>query len=198
VKILKKSCLEHTFPHPGNHPQKVRLFHYMLIPDNFGDKHSILFQLLPNHTIYPSASYHTQFAYFNPRVGLGFGCPPPQLPRRGSFTAQTIISHTSDPQVSLSLDSALELAVFTHTPPGATFSSNIAQGEYGYKIMVDEVEVWGCGVDNARDEQKRAWEYERTEAERRQNVRVREDLASDRALLEMAGIIGANRSGGSI
>lgn len=60
------------------------------------------------------------------------------------------------------------------------------------------MEVWGCGVEDARDEQRRAWEYERREAERRQNVRVREDLSADRALLEMAGLIGGNRSGGSV
>jgi hypothetical protein len=67
-----------------------------------------------------------------------------------------------------------------------------------FKIEVHEVEVWGCGVESARGEQRRAWEYERTEAERRQNLRVREDLDMDRALLEMAGIIGSNRSGGSV
>ena len=58
--------------------------------------------------------------------------------------------------------------------------------------------MWGCGLDNARDEQKRAWEYERKEAERRQSVRIREDVAGDRALLELAGVIGGNRSGGSV
>jgi hypothetical protein len=66
------------------------------------------------------------------------------------------------------------------------------------KIEIGEVEVWGCGLDDAKDEQRRAWEYERKEAERRQSVRVKEDLAGDRALLEMAGIIGGNRSGGSV
>lgn len=114
------------------------------------------------------------------------------------MTAQTLIQHTSDPQVSLSLDPALELAHFTHIPPGATFSGNPAHGEYKWKVEVGEVEVWGCGLEDARDEQKRAWEYERREAERRQNVRVREDLQADRALLEMAGLIGGNRSGGSV
>jgi hypothetical protein len=169
-----------------------------LTTENFGDKSSLLFQLVPTHTLYPSASYHTQFAYFHPKVGLGFGSPPPQLIRRQSMTASTLISHTSDPQVSLSLDSALEYGNFSHIPPGATFQSNVIHGEYHIKIEVDEVEVWGCGLDKARDEQKRAWEYERKEAERRQNVRIREDLAGDRALLEMAGIIGSNRSGGSV
>jgi hypothetical protein len=109
-----------------------------------------------------------------------------------------MIQHTSDPQVSLSLDSALEFAHFTHIPPGATYTSHIARGEFDHRIEIDEVEVWGCGVDKAKDDQKRAWEYERKEAERRQNVRIREDLAGDRALLEMAGIIGGNRSGGSV
>jgi hypothetical protein len=166
--------------------------------ENFGDKASLLFQLIPIHTLFPAASYHTQFAYFNPRIGLGFGSPPPTLPRRSSIPSTTLITHTSDPQVSLSLDSALEFAHFSHIPPGGTFQANSAHGEYVFKIEVDEVEVWGCGVESARGEQRRAWEYERTEAERRQNVRVREDLDMDRALLEMAGIIGSNRSGGSV
>lgn len=170
----------------------------MLTEENFGDKSSILFQLLPTHTIYPSTPYHTQFAYFHPRVGLGFGSAPPFLPRRSSIPSGTLISHSADPQVSLSIDSALEYAVFTHIAPGGSFAANVAHEEYSYKIEVEEVEVWGCGVDNARDEQKRAWEWERREAERRQNVRVREDLEFDRALLEMAGIIGGNRSGGSM
>jgi len=115
------------------------------------------------------------------------------------MTSQTLIQHTSDPQVSLSLDPALELAHFTHIPPGATFTGNAADGEFKWGVEVGEVEVWGCGVEDAREEQRRAWEYERREAERRQNLRVREDLSSDRALLEMAGLIGGgNRSGGSM
>jgi hypothetical protein len=71
-------------------------------------------------------------------------------------------------------------------------------GEFQWRVEIAEVEVWGCGVEDAREEQRRAWEWERREAERRQNIRVREDLAGDRALLEMAGLIGGNRSGGSV
>ena len=158
----------------------------------------MLFQLLPTHSVYPSVAYHTQFAYFHPRIGLGFGLVPPQLPRRQSLTSQTLIQHTSDPQTSLSLDPAFEHARFTHIPPGATYQSNAVHGDYSYKIEIDEVEVWGCGLDNAREEQRQAWEFERKEAERRQTIRVREDLSGERALLEMAGIIGGNRSGGSV
>ena len=170
-----------------------------MIKENFGEKSSFLFQLLPTHSVYHSASYHTQFAYFHPRIGLGFGSPPPQLLRRQSLTSQTLIQHTSDPQVSLSLDPALEHGNFTHIPPGSTYQATLMRGEYSFKFEIEEVEVWGCGLDDARDEQKRAWEYERKEAERRQSIRIREDLAGDRALLEMAGIIGrSNRSGGSV
>jgi hypothetical protein len=169
-----------------------------LLQENFGDKSSFLFQLYPIHSVYPPVPYHSQFAYFNPRLGMGFGSAPPQLPRRQSITSQTLIQHTSDPQVSLLLDPALELATFTHIAPGGTYQANISQGEYKYRFDISEVEVWGCGVDDAREEQRRAWEFERREAERRQSVRIKEDLSSDRALLEMAGIIGGNRSGGSV
>jgi TLD len=163
----------------------------------------MLFQLSPTHAVYKATPYHTQLAYFSPRLGLGFGVPPPQPTRRQSFSAQTLIQHTTDPQVSLSLDPSLELASFTHTPPGGTFAASVGAGtmgtgEFRWRVELAEVEVWGCGVEDAREEQRRAWEWERREAERRQNIRVREDLAGDRALLEMAGLIGGNRSGGSV
>ena len=148
--------------------------------------------------MYKSVSYHTQIAYFNPRIGLGFGSAPPHLPRRSSITNHTLIQHTSDPQVSLSLDPGLEHAKFTHIQPGGTFQASLGQGNYECSIDIEDVEVWGCGVDNAKEEQRRAWEYERKEAERRKSVRIGEDAATDRALLELAGIIGGNRSGGSL
>ena len=167
--------------------------------ENFGDKSSFLFQLSPLHTTYQTASYHTQFVYFHHKTGIGFGCAPPtQMGHHAHLTTQSILRHTSDPQVALSLDPSLEQGMFTHIPPGSTFQANPAHGEVAYHFEIDDVEVWGCGIDQAREEQRRAWEWERREAERRQNVRIREDLAGDRALLEMAGIIGGNRSGGSV
>jgi hypothetical protein len=165
--------------------------------ENFGDKSSILFQLSPIHTTYQTASYHTQFVYFHSKTGIGFGCAPP-IQGHHQFSTQTMLRHTSDPQVSVSLDPSLEKGEFTHIPPGSTFQANPVHGEVVYHFEIDDVEVWGCGIDKAREEQRRAWEWERREAERRQNVRIREDLAGDRALLEMAGIIGGNRSGGSV
>ena len=46
--------------------------------------------------------------------------------------------------------------------------------------------------------QKRAWEFEKREAEARKGVRRGTDREADWALLEMAGLVGQGGSGGSM
>ncbi|BFZ56253.1 Restriction of telomere capping protein 5 [Savitreella phatthalungensis] len=60
---------------------------------------------------------------------------------------------------------------------------------------IDDVEVWGLGGD--REAQRKAWEWEQKETERRKQINVR-DLQAEYDLLEMAGLVGQNRSGGSM
>lgn len=61
------------------------------------------------------------------------------------------------------------------------------------------MEVWGCGGDKEQEEQRQRWEWEEREAEARRKVNLGTgDIEADRALLEMAGLIGGNRSGGSM
>ena len=75
-----------------------------------------------------------------------------------------------------------------------------AERELGkVKAAVESLEVWGCGGDaEARVQaERRAWEAREAEARRRINLGTG-DVAADRALLEMAGLVGAHRSGGSM
>jgi hypothetical protein len=59
--------------------------------------------------------------------------------------------------------------------------------------------VWGCGGDAETQQQRERWAWEEREAEARRRVNLGTgDIEADRALLEMAGLIGANRSGGSM
>jgi predicted mannosyl-3-phosphoglycerate phosphatase (HAD superfamily) len=61
------------------------------------------------------------------------------------------------------------------------------------------LEVWGCGGDDEAKAQAARWAWEEREAEARRKVNLGTgDIEADRALLEMAGLVGANRSGGSM
>jgi hypothetical protein len=61
------------------------------------------------------------------------------------------------------------------------------------------LEVWGCGGDEEAREQRDRWAWEEREAEARRKINLGTgDIEADRALLEMAGLIGGNRSGGSM
>jgi hypothetical protein len=65
--------------------------------------------------------------------------------------------------------------------------------------MIDALEVWGHGGAEEAEEQKRAWAWEEREAEARRRINLGTgDIDADRELLKMAGLIGADRSGGSM
>ena len=61
------------------------------------------------------------------------------------------------------------------------------------------MEVWGCGGDEEAQKQRAAWAWEEREAAARRNVNLGKDIEADRALLEMAGLVGNHgASGGSM
>ncbi len=136
----------------------------------FGDSATRMIQCLPYHRLFKAPELR-RLSYFSKHFGIGVGCLPP-----------TEKSH--DPgTLSLVVDSSLEYAIFRHytSPPE--------------RISITEVEVWGLGGD--REAQRKAWLWEENEAQRRREVNIH-DLENDRNLLEMAGLIRQNRSGGSI
>lgn len=63
---------------------------------------------------------------------------------------------------------------------------------------IEDIEVWGCGGEDEAEAQKKAWAWEEREALLRRQITLGKDVEADRALLEMAGLIGQNRSGGSV
>ncbi len=114
--------------------------------------------------------------------------------------------------VSLAIDSGFEFGVFTHDygagrlagGGGAAFAAAGPGGrrfDFQERFRVDDIEVWGCGGDDEARVQRERWEWEAREAEARRRVNLGTgDPAADRALLEMAGLVGGrgSRSGGSM
>ncbi|KAI1209791.1 TLD-domain-containing protein [Annulohypoxylon truncatum] len=167
----------------------------------FGGEDMLLFQLAPIHDVFPASIINRDYvAFAKPPItnpGINFGCPHPRVSQSSRHQS---IRHLGP--VSLVVDSSFEFGVFTHdyASRGGAFATS-ASRKYNFqeRFQVDEIEVWGCGGDEEARIQREKWEWEAREAEARRRVNLGTgDIAADRALLEMAGLVGANRSGGSM
>ncbi|GAB0133234.1 Restriction of telomere capping protein 5 [Epichloe bromicola] len=167
----------------------------------FGDSETVLFQLEPVHDVFPASTINTDYVAFTKPPGnqpcLSFGAPHPK-PRKSS-RADT---HYSMGAVSLLLNDSFEFGVFNHdyTSRGGAFRTSISRRhDFQDRFEIDQLEVWGCGGDGEAKAQAERWAWEEREAEARRKINLGTgDIEADRALLEMAGLVGANRSGGSM
>ncbi|KAI1812963.1 TLD-domain-containing protein [Poronia punctata] len=167
----------------------------------FGDNETVLFQLSPIHDVFAASTLNRNYACFtkspSAHPGISFGSPPPQT---SSSSRHSPIRPLGP--VSLCIDSSFEFGVFNHdyTSGGGAFSTSTSRRfNFQERFSIDDIEVWGCGGDEEAKIQRERWEWEAREAEARRRINLGTgDIAADRALLEMAGLIGTNRSGGSM
>ncbi|KAL2755741.1 hypothetical protein ACRALDRAFT_1071044 [Sodiomyces alcalophilus JCM 7366] len=172
----------------------------------FGDPDStVLFQLEPVHDVFPASQINRDYvALTKPpsnHAQLSVGCPHPR-PSKARAKATRGDTLFSLGAVSLLLDDSFEYAVFNHdyTSRGGAFRPSVTRKfDFQDRFEVESLEVWGCGGDAEAKAQAEHWAWEAREAEARRKVNLGTgDVETDRALLEMAGLIGANRSGGSM
>lgn len=161
----------------------------------FGDLNTQIIQLAPKQEIFKAHAYGNIFLN---TVGGGIGI--------GS--SQPIIKSNNKRylpgNVSLNIDDTLEFATFRHVGYGGLFSPGsllLKKGKektlFEYRMIIQDLEVWGCGSEKEIKEQVYQWEWEEAEAKRRQNVNL-QSIGEDRAILEMAGLIGQYQNGGSV
>jgi len=166
-----------------------------------GNTETILFQLEPTHEVFKASSINNDYVSFTKpptsHAGIGIGNPHPKpKPTAG------LASHVMLGDVSLMLDASFEFGVFTHnytSGGGAFHNSATRRHDWQDRFEIESLEVWGCGGDEEAEQQRQRWEWEEREAEARRKINLGSgDIEADRALLEMAGIIGGNRGGGSM
>ncbi|KAI0015698.1 TLD-domain-containing protein [Xylariomycetidae sp. FL0641] len=167
----------------------------------FGGDDMVLFQLAPTHDVFPASLLNQDYVAFtrppttNP--GISFGCPQPKASQAARHAT---LRHLGP--VSLVIDSSFEFGVFTHdyTSRGGAYATSVSRRyDFQERFLVEDIEVWGCGGDEEAKVQRERWEWEAREAEARRRINLGTgDVAADRALLEMAGLVGGNRSGGSM
>lgn len=206
--IFNDSLPPKRFPN-GSPPDRERLVFgaYMKQPwrhthrECFGGDDMLLFQLAPVHDVFPASMINRDYAAFTKpptaNSGINFGCPHPRTSQSSRYAS---IRHLGP--ISLVIDSSFEYGVFTHdyTSRGGAYATSVSRKyDFQERFQIDEMEVWGCGGDAEAKIQRERWEWEAREAEARRRVNLGTgDVAADRALLEMAGLIGTNRSGGSM
>jgi hypothetical protein len=172
--------------------------------DAFGGEDTMLFQLKPVHDVFRSSSVNTDRVTFSrpsaatAHAGVAFGCPP-----SGQTTHNRHASGVMElGAVSLVLDSSFEFGCFTHdysSRGGAFRNSVVRKYDFQERFLVEDLEIWGCGGDDEARAQAERWTWEAREAEARRRINLGTgDIEADRALLEMAGLIGGSRSGGSM
>ncbi|KAK6077081.1 Restriction of telomere capping protein 5 [Seiridium cupressi] len=167
----------------------------------FGGDDMTLFQLGPVHDVFQASVINKDYVAFtrppNNNPGITIGCP---IPKTGQASRHESLRALGP--VSLVIDSSFEFGVFTHdyTSRGGAFSTSASRKfDFQERFQIDDIEVWGCGGDAEAKAQRERWEWEAREAEARRRINLGTgDVAADRALLEMAGLIGGNRSGGSM
>ncbi|TDZ17867.1 Restriction of telomere capping protein 5 [Colletotrichum orbiculare MAFF 240422] len=167
----------------------------------FGESDTVLFQLEPVHDVFPASKYNSDYISFTKpptnRPMLGVGCPHPRASQ--THRRNSIMSLGS---VSLLLDDSFEYGVFTHdwTAAGGAFhTSQSRKFDFQDRFEIESLEVWGCGGDEEAKSQAERWAWEAREAEARRKINLGTgDIAADRALLEMAGLVGHGQSGGSM
>ncbi|KAK4153374.1 restriction of telomere capping protein 5 [Chaetomidium leptoderma] len=169
----------------------------------FGADDTLLFQLQPVHDVFRASTVNKDYASFTkpsasvPMGGISFGCPPPQPTQ--AYRRSSILSLGP---VSLVLEDSFEFGCFTHnyTSQGGAFQTSVTRKyDFQDRFEISSIEVWGCGGDEEAEHQAERWAWEAREAEARRKINLGTgDIEADRALLEMAGLVGANRSGGSM
>lgn len=169
----------------------------------FGNEETVMFQLQPVHDVFHASTINRDYASFTKSSpssllgGVSFGCPPPQ-PTQAHRRSNIVPLGP----VSLMVEDSFEYGCFTHnyTSQGGAFQASAArQFDFQDRFEVSSIEVWGLGGEEEAKHQNERWAWEAREAEARRRVNLGTgDIEADRALLEMAGLIGANRSGGSV
>lgn len=194
------------FPH-GSKSERVTFGVYIREPwkhthrECFGDSETVLFQLEPIHDVFAASTVNTDYVTFTKPPGnrpcLSFGCPHPKPTQSHRKEGMHALG-----AVSLLFDESFEFGVFNHdykSRGGAFHTSIVRKFDFQDRFRIDNLEVWGCGGDEEAKAQAERWAWEEREAEARRKINLGTgDIDADRALLEMAGLVGGNRSGGSM
>ncbi|ORZ08327.1 TLD-domain-containing protein [Absidia repens] len=173
----------------------------------WGTDQCFLAELSPRFELFKPTGRNQHYVYYHSHVGLAFGgttshqppTPQPQQthPSTGEMTADACM---------LFLDNTLQTGRYHQEmyPALPTFeksqqhrsacssssSSNSSNSSFDYGFDIVNLEVFGLGNEKLTLAQKKAWDFEYQDANRRAGVQIRQqDGQIDKEILRLAGII---------
>jgi len=149
----------------------------------FGSEECALFEVWPVFEKFPASKLNSNYVYYNPSFGIGFG----GLATSG-MTSSTIT--TSDQNsFRLQVDNTLQYGryrndVLRSTKP--TYSLSFTRSFFDIPFEVLEIEVFGLGGDLAKGKQDKEWEWEEAEAAKRNGLKRNSFREADELILKVS------------
>lgn len=163
-------------PQPQQQQQQILVGAYVQTPwklssSFWSNNQCIIFEMYPNFESCPGTRTNNNYVLCNMKNGIGFGGKIDNhrlwinnLLQKGGYQYDILVNELN-----------------TYKPSDNNFIQN---------FEVNDIFVVGLGGREALDAQKKAWEFEKNESERRVNVNIRQANGTvDKQFLQMVGII---------
>ncbi|RIA94395.1 TLD-domain-containing protein [Glomus cerebriforme] len=152
----------------------------------FGSEECVLFEILPAFEKFPASKLNSNYVYYNPSFGIGFG---------GIATSgitSNMITTSDQNSFVLQIDNTLQFGRYRNDALNdvkPTYRLSAIRNFFDIPFEVVEIEVFGLGGDLAKEKQEKEWEWEEVEAAKRSGGYKRNSNNEDKELLKLAGII---------
>ncbi|CAI2165872.1 3513_t:CDS:2 [Funneliformis geosporum] len=148
----------------------------------FGSVKCRLFELYPTFESFPASQRNTNYVYYNPTFGIGFGgiATSKSTSKIGSMDTNSFV---------MQLDNTLQNGRYRNdalkgTEP--TYSLSATRTFFDKSFEVLEIEVFGLGGEGVREKQKREWMWEEREATKRQSSKNYKSNEVDKEILKVS------------
>ncbi|RGB22983.1 TLD-domain-containing protein [Rhizophagus diaphanus] len=153
----------------------------------FGSEECALFEVLPVFEKFPATKFNSNYVYYNPSFGIGFGGIAT------SSITSNVITTSERNSFSLQVDNTLQFGRYrndaAHHEIKPTYRLSATRQYFDIPFEVIEIEVFGLGGDLAKEKQEKEWEWEEAEAAKRSGFKRSGNKEEDKEILKLAGII---------
>ncbi len=144
----------------------------------FGSEECALFEVWPVFEKFPASKLGSNYVYYNPSFGIGFG----GIATSG-ITTNTITSSDQN-SFALQIDNTLQFGRYRNDAlheVRPTYSLSVTRSFFDIPFEVLEIEVFGLGGDVAKEKQEKEWEWEENEAAKRNR-----GVSNDKEILKVS------------